>query len=197
MKTLTNAAVLLALISTFHAIVDAQWPDFKDPRAPRTADGSVNVNAPAPRMPDGKPDFSGIWGFAGGSRTAALFGYTPGFDLIGFPSNQTKPPLPVSLDEKAPATLGSIGAAFKGGLPLRPESAALVKQRMKDNSRDNPEVWCLPLGNQQFNAHWFPRKIIQTPALMLLLYETHMGVRQVFTDGRPLPANDPQPWFYG
>jgi hypothetical protein len=23
------------------------------------------------------------------------------------------------------------------------------------------------------------------------------GIRQIFTDGRPLPNNDPQPWFYG
>jgi hypothetical protein len=24
-----------------------------------------------------------------------------------------------------------------------------------------------------------------------------MGIRQIFTDGRPSPDNNPQPWFYG
>lgn len=199
MKTHTTAAVLIASVATFTAVVEAQWPDRRDPRAPRNAGGTVDLEGPAPRTPDGTPDFSGVWEFMGGNRTAALFGFIPGFDLspTRVPLNATTRPPLRSLDEKAPATLANIGAGFKGGLPLKPESAAIVKQRMKDSSRDNPEVWCLPLGNQQFNAHWFPRKIAQTPTLMLLLYETHMGVRQIFLDGRSLPANDPQPWFFG
>ena len=31
----------------------------------------------------------------------------------------------------------------------------------------------------------------------MILYEGNAGVRQIFTDGRPLPANDPQPWWFG
>lgn len=198
MKALTIAAALIASIATLTAVVEAQWPDHRDPRAPRNADGSVNLEGPAPRTPDGRPDFSGVWGFStGGGRTPATAGFTrldgAGRDLIY--ARTSRPP--ASLDEKAPASFFSIGSGFNGGLPLTPEAAALVKQRMNDFSRDNPEVWCLPLGNQQFNAHPFPRKIIQTPVVMLLLYETHMGVRQIFLDGRSLPTNDPQPWFFG
>jgi hypothetical protein len=33
--------------------------------------------------------------------------------------------------------------------------------------------------------------------LIVILYEASSGIRQIFTDGRPLPNNDPQPWFYG
>ena len=29
------------------------------------------------------------------------------------------------------------------------------------------------------------------------MYEASSGVRQIFTDGRPLPDDDPQPWWYG
>jgi hypothetical protein len=177
MKALFHAVALLALLAAVRAPVAAQWPDYKDPRAPRLPDGKVDLNAPPPRTTDGKPDLSGVWRNAGRRPGEARE--------------------QVSLDEKPLATFANIGAGFKEGLPLRPWAAELLKQRMADNSRDNPDVWCLPLGNIQFNVHSFPRKIIQNPGVLVLLYETHMGLRQIFTDGRPLPNNDPQPWFYG
>ncbi len=39
----------------------AQWPDFPMPDAPRLPNGKVNLSAPAPKGPDGKPDLSGVW----------------------------------------------------------------------------------------------------------------------------------------
>ena len=30
-----------------------------------------------------------------------------------------------------------------------------------------------------------------------MLYEAQAGVRQIFMDGRKLPTNNPQPWWYG
>jgi hypothetical protein len=44
--------------------------------------------------------------------------------------------------------------------------------------------------------HPQPRKIIQTPGLVVILYEAQGGIRQIFTDGRPLPQ-DAEPWWYG
>src|SRR5438552_15376699 len=38
----------------------AQWPNYPDPRIPRTRDGKPNLSAPAPRL-NGKPDISGVW----------------------------------------------------------------------------------------------------------------------------------------
>jgi hypothetical protein len=46
----------------------------------------------------------------------------------------------------------------------------------------------------QFHNHGMPRKMSQTPGVMVIAYEANYGLRYIFTDGRPLPANDPQPW---
>jgi hypothetical protein len=172
-----RTAAAFIIVFTCTASIAAQWPDYRKAGAPRTADGTVDMNAPAPRTADGKPDLSGTWQNVGRGRGQAREQLT--------------------LDEKPHATFANIGAGFKDGLPLKPEAAAVLKERMADFSKDNPDVWCLPLGNQQFNVHPFPLKIIQNPEVTVILYETHMGYRQMFTDGRPLPTTDPQPWFYG
>ena len=95
------------------------------------------------------------------------------------------------------ATFRNVGAGFKDGLPLTPYGAEVLKKRMADNSKDNPEAHCLPMGIMQFHIQGAPRKFFQTPGTLVVLYEASMGLRQIFTDGRPLPDNDPQPWWYG
>jgi hypothetical protein len=39
--------------------------------------------------------------------------------------------------------------------------------------------------------------MIQTRDLVLILYESNDGRREIFLDGRSLPSNDVQPWWYG
>jgi hypothetical protein len=58
-------ATTLGLLSV---CVQAQWINQPTPGIPRTPDGKVNLAAPAPKMADGKPDFTGFWNFtsAGG-----------------------------------------------------------------------------------------------------------------------------------
>jgi hypothetical protein len=46
------------------------------------------------------------------------------------------------------------------------------------------------------HLHPFPRKIVQVPGLMAILFERDTAYRQIFTDGRALPA-DPQPSYNG
>jgi hypothetical protein len=91
----------------------------------------------------------------------------------------------------------NIGSTVPGGLPFTPWAAELRKQRAAVNNKDNPDAHCLPIGLMQLHTHPQPRKIIQTAAVIVILYEAQGGVRQIFMDGRPLPRNDPQPWWYG
>jgi len=57
-------AVALATLTLLAAVpftVAAQWQGYPTPRIPRTADGKVNLSAPAPKTADGQPDLNGIW----------------------------------------------------------------------------------------------------------------------------------------
>jgi hypothetical protein len=183
MKTLLRVLSWLLVIAMSTPSLVAQWPPFPTPGLPRTADGKPDLDAPAPRTADGKPDLSGIW--ENNRPPAGQSG--KGNAIVPAPEPGT-PPL---------ATFADVGRGFKDGLPIQPWAAELVKKRMADNSKDNPDAHCLPMGNMQFHNHPQPRKIVQTPGAIYIIYEANSGLRQIFTDGRPLPAKDADPWWYG
>src|SRR4051812_25953312 len=170
---LAFALVLLATVS-----LAAQWPSYVPPDTPRLPDGSVNLAAAAPRMPDGRPDLSGVWD----SRVP--------------PAGRLGAPMLPSLDGAPVATFPNVGANLPDGLPFTSWAAELRRQRMATNSRDNPDAHCLPLGFMQLHTHSQPRKMVQSPTVIVIAYEANAGLRQIFLDGRPLPV-DPQPWWFG
>lgn len=172
---LIRLVLVMAFVAGFSLSVAAQWPRYVPPDVPRTASGDPDLEAPVPRTADGKPDLSGVWRGIGGGRGRGA-GAAGGPPVAGF---------------------GYVGQAMPDGLPFQPWAAEIRQQRMADNSKDNPEAHCLPMGIMQFHTQGFPRKFIQTPGVLVILYEASMGLRQIFTDGRPLPDNDPQPWWYG
>ena len=172
---------VVALLLAGSVGVSAQWPLFVPPHVPRTADGRPNLDAPAPRLTNGKPDFSGVWE----SRQP--------------PSGRLGGPFLPSLTPDGPpvATFVDIGRNMKEGLPLTAAAAALKKERMARNSMDNPDAHCLPLGFMQLHTHSQPRKIVHTNDTMVIGYEANYGLRWIFSDGRTLPTEDPQPFWYG
>ena len=60
MKTFLMVASIVVFVLVCSP-VHAQWVKVPRANVPRTADGKVNLSAPAPRSADGKPDMSGIW----------------------------------------------------------------------------------------------------------------------------------------
>jgi hypothetical protein len=86
---------------------------------------------------------------------------------------------------------------IKEGLPLTPEGREILKERVAGNSKDNPEAHCLPMGIVQLHTQGAPRKFLQTPRQIAILYEASSERREIFTDGRGLPTDDPQPWYNG
>jgi hypothetical protein len=178
-RFLSAAAVGAALLGASGPVL-GQWLHYPTPNVPRSSAGAPNLAAATPRLPDGKPDFSGIW------QPARKLACTP--ELSKF--------VECGLEIGGSPLALNIGADMPGGLPFQPWAAALVKQRTADNSKDDPHARCLP--DNPPRSYGLPHltKAVHTPRLLLLLNEVNAMYRQIFLDGRPLPS-DPNPSWTG
>jgi len=147
------AALFLSAMPAF-----AQWVNYPTAGIPRTKDGKANLAAPAPKTPDGKPDFSGIW---------------------------------QGHDGRYLNNLAADGVA----VPMQPWAARLLKERQDNQAKDRPSGACLPHSVTDFDAHFAPKKLLQTPGVLVILFESYHSWRQIFTDGRALPEAREPAWF--
>ena len=165
----------------------AQWLTYPTARVPRLSNGQPNLTAPPPRTPDGRPDYSGLWEPDTRAGTQVSVQLTAlKIEASGSGDNTVV----------FPPEWFNIGAQLKDGLPYRPWARQLRDSRNAENSKDNPDAKCLPMGPFLDHSNRSPRKIVQVLGLVIILYEKSFAYRQIFTDGRPLPI-DPQPSFYG
>ncbi len=80
---------------------------------------------------------------------------------------------------------------------MLPWARTLQEQRETNEHGDDPLARCLPHGVPRINTNGlFPFKIVQTPTLVVILYEQLNLFRQVFLDGRTLDR-DPNPTWLG
>ncbi len=150
--------------------LQAQWISYPTVGVPRTPDGKPNLGAACPRTAEGKPDLSGLWIMQTKRPGNADF---PGCDPVA--------------DEFI-----NIAQSIKGGLPYQPRAADWSKQRRTEQRVNDPMSRCAPIGPIRMHTWNGPRKMVQSPGLLIILNELGTSYRQIYTDGRPLPA-DPNP----
>lgn len=83
-----------------------------------------------------------------------------------------------------------------GAVEMLPWAAAEQERRTENLHGDDPLAHCLPHGVPRINTNGlFPFKIVQTPALVVILYEQLNQFRQVFLDGRQLENGANPTWL--
>jgi hypothetical protein len=174
-RRIVAAGAMAAVLCLTCTPIAGQWLNQPTRGIPRTADGRADLSAPVPRTADGKPDLSGVWQPAADANDPA--GGVEG--IVG------------------PRYLVDVTRDFKPGeVPFQPWAEALYKQRNDNFRRDNPLIRCQPAGVPRLDAYTHPYKIVQTPELVVVLYESSTMFRQIFLDGRQLPR-EPQPSWMG
>jgi len=154
------------------AVLSAQWLGYPTPGVPLTPNGTPNLSAPTPRTADGKPDFSGMYGWVTRDNCGAK-----------------------CTDTQVPREFINIAASLKNPLPYQPWAAELVKKRRVEQGLD-PNVHCMPRDAPRIWSDDYYKRIFMVPGRMLILTERNMQYRQIFTDGRALPK-DPNPTWNG
>jgi hypothetical protein len=161
----------------------AQWLNHPTPGTPRTRDGKPNLSAPVPRASNGKPDLSGVW---------QAEPVPPGESILGDESFFVVP-------GDDPRTFNkyfwNVLADFKPAeAPIRPEAAELFRKNAANAI--TPVASCLPLGipGAELLAY-APFKILQMRGVTVVLYEVDSTHRQIYTDGRKLPADLNPTWL--
>jgi len=94
---------------------------------------------------------------------------------------------------------GTTGGNGRGGskaepqVPFQPWAAAVYDYNAKNNSKYDPEGYCLPPGGPRLMATPYPMEIIQLPEQkrIIMIFEgaTHIW-REIYMDGRPHPQGD-------
>ena len=131
-----------------------------------------------PRTKDGKPNLSA-------PAPRAPDGH-PDLSGIWISSRQYTNPNGRGLEKYMPA--GS-------KVPMLPAAEKFYADITKYGDAADPSERCLPDGVPNHMIP-LPIKIVQTPGVVLTLFEEFAVFRQIFTDGRKLPV-DPQPTWFG
>lgn len=176
-----NKALAVLLVAAGMPLA-AQWLNYRDPRIPRTKDGSPNLAAAAPRG-HGKPDLSGVWQAE----------RTPERELAGVLGDNFVR-LQIDPQDFTKNVLNVFWGLKPEEEPLRAEGAAAYK-RHQATPLQYPHTQCVPAGLPA-DMLVLSFKLIQTLQETLILTEIGSPPRQIYTDGRPLPK-DPDPSWMG
>jgi hypothetical protein len=174
-RVVAAAAAAFVLVA---ARVDAQWESVLHPSVPRTRAGEANLAAPAPKARQRKPDLSGVW-------------------LSEVEPLPAEAGLSIEGDAQFSRYMINVLADVPAEeVPIQPWAQELFLRRLEGGGKDDPVANCKPTGLPLLNALPVPFKIVQTPSLVIVLYEENTVFRQIFLDGRK-PVEEPVPQALG
>jgi hypothetical protein len=161
MSTSRFACAVLASLTA--AIVFSQTP--AAPRGGRGAPVATKA-APFPRLPDGKPDFQGIW-------DAATF--APAYDIEDHPVAQFE----------IPAGKGVIVDPADGKIPYQPWALAKKNDLLQHHMFQDPEAHCTLAGVPRQMYAPFGFQIFQPAGYVVIFFEAFHAYRIIDLSGRP------------
>lgn len=126
-----------------------------------------------PRLPSGKPDFSGIW------QTNSPADY----DLEPHAGRRDAPP--------------GAGVVEGGSIPYRPEALAQRQRNFDRRAALDPRLKCWVLGVPRSVYYPEPFQIFQRDRDLTLLHQFGHQVRTIYTDGSLHPVDQEQGFFLG
>jgi hypothetical protein len=81
-------------------------------------------------------------------------------------------------------------------VPFQPWAEQIYNERLANNAKDRPAGLCLPHAvPDAMLIPGYPWKLVQTPGLVIILFENFTQYRQIFTDGRDFPGERTPNWF--
>jgi hypothetical protein len=129
MSRLVVLAYVFAVVMGVSSVASGQWLRYPAEGIPKKPDGKPDLTAPAPRLSDGHPDFSGVW-HAAQSRQC---------------TNPAGEAVPCGTEIGGSPLGGNLGRDLPGGaLPYQPWAAKLSQERHAALNIDDPHVRCLP-----------------------------------------------------
>ena len=167
-----GVAIAMAIVIAAIWTAQAQGPAARPPveSTPRLADGTPNLG----RVPGEK----GVWNVP--------YIQNMGMRIPG-------------ADGKTAAERGTTESGGRGGanaepdVPFLPWSRGIYDYNSRNNSKYDPEGYCLPPGGPRLMATPYPMEIIQQPdqKRILMIFEgaTHIW-REIYMDGRAHPQGD-------
>jgi hypothetical protein len=158
-----------------------QWINEPARGIPRTRDGKPNLAAPAPRM-KGKPDFTGLWQ-TDQAAAGEIEKIVPGLGQLIVPGDD-----PTTFSKYLFSVLADYAP---DDVKLSPEGQKEFEINQAIGDSLGPR--CLPSSLPMTDLFPTPKRIVQTPNLIVVLYEGDLP-RQIHMDGRKLPANPNPAW---
>ena len=179
---LLRHAAIAVLFTAAVATAHAQWHNYPAAGIPRSKDGKVNLTARAPRTAQGKPDLSGVWA-TNGTPPAEIEKLFPGIADLAVPGDD-----PRGFNK----FFMNVFADYKQeDVPIKPDALKLLLERAKTQGKDNPTSHCLPAGVPMGDLLPVPRRFIQLPDLLVILYEGINPQRLIYLDGRKHVLENP------